>query len=222
MALEGSHSNDFAHERGISMQEMARRYTEWAQNDKYDKDIAEIFNAPKVIADKATVLYPDEGQRSQINILDVAAGTGFATEALRFKGFTKIDALEPSEGMIEQAKKKGLYNKYFTNFLDENPLPIKAGTYDVALISGGMGEGHIPCIGLTELTRVVKPGGYVIIAMREQYLSIVPEYIDRLEPHMEKLSQEKKWTRIERSPIPVYSWNNPGLLFVFKVTNPSN
>ena len=30
--------------------------------------------------------------------------------------------------------------------------------YDVACISGGLGEGHIPCSGLGELVRVVKPG----------------------------------------------------------------
>jgi hypothetical protein len=33
-----------------------------------------------------------------------------------------------------------------------------ADTYDCAVISGGMGEGHIPTDGLYELARIVKPG----------------------------------------------------------------
>ena len=31
-------------------------------------------------------------------------------------------------------------------------------TYDVLVISGGMGEGHIPTVALTEMIRLVKPG----------------------------------------------------------------
>ena len=31
-------------------------------------------------------------------------------------------------------------------------------TYDAVVLSGGMGEGHIPCSGLQEMARVTKPG----------------------------------------------------------------
>jgi hypothetical protein len=33
-----------------------------------------------------------------------------------------------------------------------------ADAYDAMVLSGAMGEGHIPCRGLTEMIRVVKPG----------------------------------------------------------------
>lgn len=36
-------------------------------------------------------------------------------------------------------------------------LPF-ADTYDAVVISGGMGEGHIPCSGMEELCRIVKAG----------------------------------------------------------------
>lgn len=35
--------------------------------------------------------------------------------------------------------------------------------YDCIGVSGGMGEGHIPCVGLLQMIRVVKPGGYIYI-----------------------------------------------------------
>ena len=33
-----------------------------------------------------------------------------------------------------------------------------SGRYDAVVVSGGMGEGHIPCVGLHELARLTKPG----------------------------------------------------------------
>lgn len=33
-----------------------------------------------------------------------------------------------------------------------------ADSYDVLAISGGMGEGHIRCVALPEMARIVKPG----------------------------------------------------------------
>jgi hypothetical protein len=37
-------------------------------------------------------------------------------------------------------------------------LYILVGVYDVAVVAGGMGEGHIPCNALPEMIRIVKPG----------------------------------------------------------------
>ena len=36
-------------------------------------------------------------------------------------------------------------------------------TYDALVMSGGMGEGHIPTAALIELIRVVKPGTNFVI-----------------------------------------------------------
>ena len=65
-------------------------------------------------------------------------------------------------------------------------------------------------------------GGLVVIVMREEYLWTVPEYKDRLEPHMEQLQDEGQWIRLERTHIPSYFCGYDGLLFVFKVTKTSN
>ena len=36
-------------------------------------------------------------------------------------------------------------------------------TYDAVVVTGGMGEGHIPCSALYEMIRIVKPGNVWIL-----------------------------------------------------------
>ena len=38
------------------------------------------FRGPCITADVISGLYPEEGQKSEVNILDVAAGSGFVGE----------------------------------------------------------------------------------------------------------------------------------------------
>ena len=42
-------------------------------------------------------------------------------------GFDNIDGLDPSEGMLEVARRKGLYNNYINEYLGTNMLPINKG-----------------------------------------------------------------------------------------------
>ena len=46
----------------------------------------------------------------------MVAGSGFVGERLKQKGFLKMDALEPSEGMLELAKAKKIYTRTFNAF----------------------------------------------------------------------------------------------------------
>ncbi|CAG5124183.1 unnamed protein product [Candidula unifasciata] len=217
-----SAANDFAHVPGLSLQEISERYTQWAKDAKYEKDLrAENYKGPIIAADFTAKQFPDEAERKRITILDVAAGSGFVGEELKARGFTKIDALEPSEGMLNLAIAKGIYDRTFLSFLNGEPIKIESNYYDVAVTSGGMGEGHIPCSGLHELIRVVKPGGLVIIAMREAYLTTVLEYKDRLEPLMQQLEKEGKWETVSRTVVPRYSFENNGVVYIFRVKESS-
>ena len=84
------------------------------------------------------------------------------------------------------------------------------------VLAGSMGEGHIPTNGLREFARVTKPGGFVIIVMREEYLSIVDEYKDRLEPLMKQMESEGVWKIEQRIQVPHYSFNKTGLVFIMR------
>ena len=79
-----------------------------------------------------------------------------------------------------------------------------------------MGEGHIQTNSFYEFVRVTKPGGLIIIVMREEYLSYVEEYKDRLEPLMNKFVDDGILERLERIRVPHYSFLKTGLVFIFR------
>ncbi|XP_046549470.1 2-methyl-6-phytyl-1,4-hydroquinone methyltransferase 1, chloroplastic-like [Haliotis rubra] len=173
------------------------------------------YNGP-MIAGKAVADY-FESNREKKKILDIGAGTGFVAEQLKSHGFVHIDALEPSSRMLLRAQKKGLYEECYNEYLSQVPLAIPNDTYDCAVTSGGMGEGHIPCSGILELIRIVKPGGIICIVMREVFLREVDEYKDRLEPLMDSLEKEGKWRKVSRVIVPNYFIDITGIVFRYRV-----
>ncbi|GFO08489.1 Williams-Beuren syndrome chromosomal region 27 protein [Plakobranchus ocellatus] len=213
--------NDFAHEAGVPREEITRRYALWAENAKYERDLCEkVYKGPSIAADTVARYFPGDDLRRAAKILDVAAGSGFVGQKLKEKGFYMIDALEPCGKMLQLAQEKGIYRQTFQNYLNGHILEIKADYYDVAVISGGMGEGHIPCKGLNELIRIVRPGGLIVIVMREEYLQTVAEYRDQLEPRMSELEVQGRWKRLARNLHPCYSFHNTGVVFVYRVLEP--
>ncbi|XP_053400452.1 uncharacterized protein LOC123558181 [Mercenaria mercenaria] len=114
-----------------------------------NKDLkSNTYNGPTYVADEVAACFPDS--RDKIKIIDIACGTGFVGEKLAVYGFTNIDGLDPSAGMLSQCKDKGLYKNVYKEFCD---------VYDCLVVSGGMGEGQIPCSGIHEMIRIVKPDG---------------------------------------------------------------
>jgi len=210
---------NLTHEPGLTTEEIAKRYTEWAKGAKYDHDLREEnYQGPDICVQTVMDLYPD---KKEISILDVAAGSGFVGEKLKLKGFTNVDALEPSEGMLQLAIDKKIYNKTYLGFLSPDS-GVPANAYDVAVISGGMGEGHIPSAACEDLIRMVKEGGHVVLVMREMYLTSVAEYRGRLEPMMAEWAKQGKWELVRRTVVPKYSYGtNNGVVFIYKVTETS-
>ena len=54
--------------------------------------------------------------------------------------------------------------------------------------------------------------------MRREYLTVVDDYRDRLEPAMEKLVEKGCWQRVETVQVPCYSFGKDGMVYVFRVT----
>ncbi|KAL4228392.1 Methyltransferase domain [Mactra antiquata] len=204
-------------QKGISPDEVAEFYSKWASGLEYEKELPpDVYNAPIITALEAAEGFTDE-QKSTAKVFDVAAGTGMCAVQLRKHGFKHIDALDPSQGMLDKAKEKNLYERYICDFITEKPLDIEENTYDLLTICGGMGEGHVPCNALYEMVRLVKPGGRVIIVTKESHRYVTEDYKGRLEPLMDDLEKNGKWTKVKCEIIPEYMKDSDGLVWVFQI-----
>jgi demethylmenaquinone methyltransferase/2-methoxy-6-polyprenyl-1,4-benzoquinol methylase len=107
-------------------------------------------------------------QKSQPKqILDIATGTGdFAIEALKLNP-EKVTGVDISEGMLnvgkEKIKKKGLQDLIELKLGDSENLEFNNNTFDAYTVAFGVRNFENLEKGLTEMLRVLKPGGTAII-----------------------------------------------------------
>lgn len=100
-------------------------------------------------------------------ILDVATGTGdFSIEALSLKP-EKIIGVDISEGMLEVGRQKMRKRKIDSiielRLGDSENLPFTDNFFDAVIVAFGVRNFEDMKGGLTEMLRVVKPGGKVIV-----------------------------------------------------------
>ncbi|HYK76917.1 MAG TPA: bifunctional demethylmenaquinone methyltransferase/2-methoxy-6-polyprenyl-1,4-benzoquinol methylase UbiE [Daejeonella sp.] len=102
------------------------------------------------------------------HILDVATGTGdFAFEAIRILKPEKITGVDISEGMLEIArqkiKKRKLEHVFEVSVGDSERLLFDADTFDAVTVAYGVRNFENLDQGLSDMLRVLKPGGKVVI-----------------------------------------------------------
>jgi demethylmenaquinone methyltransferase / 2-methoxy-6-polyprenyl-1,4-benzoquinol methylase len=100
-------------------------------------------------------------------ILDIATGTGdFAIEALTLKP-KKIIGIDISEGMLavgrEKIKKIGMENVIDLRTGDSANLPLETNSFDAVIASFGVRNFENLLNGLTDMFRVMKPGGTCVV-----------------------------------------------------------
>jgi demethylmenaquinone methyltransferase/2-methoxy-6-polyprenyl-1,4-benzoquinol methylase len=101
-------------------------------------------------------------------ILDVATGTGdFAIESIGILQPKKIIGVDISPGMLEVAKekivKKGLQHQFEVRLGDSENLQFEDETFDAVTVAFGVRNFENLEKGLSEIRRVLKPGGKAII-----------------------------------------------------------
>lgn len=102
-------------------------------------------------------------------LMDVATGTGdFALEAIRMGlDVKKIVGVDISDGMLEVGRKKiakkGLSDKIEMKLGDSENLPFDDNTFDAYTVAFGVRNFENLEKGLTEMKRVLKPGGLGVI-----------------------------------------------------------
>ncbi len=100
-------------------------------------------------------------------ILDVATGTGdFAVEALKLNP-DKIIGIDISEGMLAVGRKKMVKLGYDTRIElrngDSEKLPFEENKFDAIVVGFGVRNFENLEKGLSEMLRVLKPGGKVVV-----------------------------------------------------------
>ena len=100
--------------------------------------------------------------------LDIATGTGDQAVMLAEKLHPqRIDAIDLSEKMMDigrsKVTKKGLSDKIFFQRADCQSLPFDHNTFDLATISFGVRNFENLAQSLSEIHRVLKPGGMLLI-----------------------------------------------------------
>ena len=106
----------------------------------------------------ALKVFPSK-RKDEIKIIDVAAGTGLVGLELLKLGFTNIDALDVSQEMLNQAKKKNVYERFICSYLsDQGTSEIETGQYDALTCVNAIGNKHIMQNAMTEMCRIVSKG----------------------------------------------------------------
>jgi demethylmenaquinone methyltransferase/2-methoxy-6-polyprenyl-1,4-benzoquinol methylase len=101
------------------------------------------------------------------NILDVATGTGDLAIAAMKLNPSKITGIDISRNMLEIGKtkveKKGYAGKIDLIMGDSEKIPFSDNIFDVAMVAFGVRNFSDPLKGLSEMTRVIRKGGMIIV-----------------------------------------------------------
>lgn len=93
-------------------------------------------------------------------VLDLAAGTGTSTAALVESGLRAV-AADFSLGMMAEGRRRQEHVPFVGG--DAEHLPFADDVFDGAVISFGLRNVQDPRRGISELRRVVRPGGVVVV-----------------------------------------------------------
>nr|XP_037273066.1 ubiquinone biosynthesis O-methyltransferase-like [Rhipicephalus microplus] len=153
-------------------------------------------------------------------ILDVGCGTGLLGVQLNKLGYSTMDALDYSEEMMSEAKKKSIYKRHFLEKVAKNnKLTIKDADYDVVTLCGSLMPGHIMPDALPEVARLVKPNGRLMWINRtlDAYESKSEQF---LEAHftgtLQSLCRQFRMEIVVRKKVQDYRNNCDGQIFALK------
>ncbi|KAG7224607.1 hypothetical protein INR49_011360, partial [Caranx melampygus] len=194
-------------------------YDSWAES--YDQDVALMDN--KSATEAVKLISPHFSGDHEAVVLDVACGTGLVALQLKRNGFKHFVGIDGSKAMLEQARKKELYQDLKQCILGEEPLPVEKGsTFHVVVIIGALSVDHVPVCVLRELCSACKPGGYVCMASRHGHDNM--EFIASLERESKQMEEEGLWSCVVANVVEDWARNVsepegcyvPGSIYLYK------
>ncbi len=188
--------------------EMREIYDEWAED--YDNDVeGNGYLTPARLAEALKTFVPD----MDTPIMDYGCGTGLSGAALAKAGYSKIDGADLSQGMLDLAKKTGVYrNLQLIDF--ERPLKPQIGDYDVLAAVGVISKGAAPASVYDDVLSLMKPGALMAFSLNDLSLSD-PDYAHLVTDSVE--AGEIKVLYEEHGPhLPEYGDNSGSTVFVLE------
>ncbi len=163
-------------------------YDRWA--DSYDHDLVHNYgyNSPELVAGVLAEMADD----TSAAIVDHACGTGLSGVALHAAGFTTIDGVDVSAGMLEGAAAKGVYRNLLQADLTSTEVTLPEAPYAAMTLVGALAPGHLEPEDLPALMRSVSPGAPVVVYFNAAY-DVDNDYLGRVQT----LERDGHWT-VER------------------------
>lgn len=102
------------------------------------------------------------------HVIDIATGTADLAIVLAKKNRNvKVTGVDISENMLafgrEKVQKKGLENRIKLIKASALSLPFNNNSFDAAMVAFGVRNFQEPVMGLTEINRVIRPGGQILV-----------------------------------------------------------
>jgi MFS family permease len=154
----------------------------------YDDELVDGmgYRSPAAVTAVARRVLPADAR-----ILDAGAGTGLLGVALAGAGFTRLDALDLSPGMLAVASRKNVYGELREGRLGDE-LDYPTGEFDGVVSAGVLTVGHAPAECLDELVRITRSGGHLIFTLRTDQTPA------GYEEKIAELEQARRWELVER------------------------
>ena len=140
--------------------QLEERYDQWAR--EYDEDLSDDFG---YVMPRMTAEIFERFVSKDAKVLDAGAGTGLVGLELSRLGYSDIEAMDMSRGMLDVAGEKGVYGALHQMVMGET-LGFESDRFDAIIGVGVLTLGHAPASSLDELARVTKPGGVVAFTLR--------------------------------------------------------
>jgi SAM-dependent methyltransferase len=178
------------YQSGHDQTALQQAYSNWAAS--YDADLAAAGYAYFTLAPAVVAHYIHD---TDARILDAGSGTGRIGAFLALLGYSNITGIDLSEEMLALARGRRAYRALQRMDLGQR-LEFADASFDAVYTFGAFTTGHAPPEGYRELVRVLRPGGYLILALT-----------DKARTHsgygivLEDLSQQKQIERIAQTAL---------------------
>ncbi|MEM7172959.1 MAG: class I SAM-dependent methyltransferase [Pseudomonadota bacterium] len=179
---------DAVYQAGGERDKLDRVYDDWAKS--YDQDLWASGN-PYI-----TIMAGMIGRHiSDLKgkILDAGCGTGNLGEILSYLGYENVTGIDPSAGMLDAARAKGVYNALYQLLLGA-VIDLPDNSFDGITAAGVLTHGHAPADSLDGMLRIAKAGAPIIFS-----ISKIAEEKDGFGEKIHSLSKKGQWNLVEES-----------------------